>query len=104
MPSRPRCQTDRRAEAQAFNRAAADALNDLHGYALLLDAEYHRMGDRLNALARADRPPSAWSQLFRERADLAEELEAFRGAIAELRRELPQAARSPGCDRRRSRP
>jgi hypothetical protein len=88
MPNGPRCRPDSPASVQATDRRADDALTDLHGYALLLDAECHRMGDRLSELANETAPGTDLSTLVRQRADLAEELEAFRGAIAELRREL----------------
>jgi len=67
---------------------AYDALTDLHSYALLLDVECHRMGDRLTELVETNASPADLSKLVHQRADLAEELEALRGATADLRREL----------------
>ena len=83
------------APAQGHSRRADDALTDLHGYALLLGAECHRIGHRLTKLTQTTTSAADLSTLIRQRADLAEELEAFRGAIADLRREL-----SPTSSRR----
>jgi len=88
MRNEPHYQPDEPASTEAFSPRADDALTDLHSYALLLDAECHRMGDRLTELVETEASPADLSRLVRQRADLAEELEALRGATADLRREL----------------
>ena len=88
MRNEPLSPPDPPARPYAFDRRADDALTDLHCYALLLDTECHRMQDKLTELVETEASAAAWWRLARQRADLVEELEALRGAIAELRREL----------------
>jgi hypothetical protein len=64
-------------------------------YALLLDAEYHRLDDELGDLIENESSVSARSAHVRRRADRAEELQAFRRAITALRTEL--SARRDGA-------
>jgi hypothetical protein len=60
-----------------------DALTDLHTYALVLDAEWRRMGEQaagLRSINSAD-----VTEIEVRRAQVAEELEVLRATIAALR-------------------
>ena len=88
MRNEPLSRPDPPAPPYALDGRADDALTDLHCYALLLDTERHRMQDRLTELVETEASAADWWTLARQRADLVEELEALRGAIADLRRKL----------------
>jgi hypothetical protein len=62
-----------------------DALTDLHAYVLVLDAEWQRLGDRVDELAQSDVPSPDRVDLERRRAEITEELDALRSTIAALR-------------------
>jgi len=66
------------------------AMTDLAAYALNLDVEYSRLDKRLGELTEEECSPADLSALLRERAELAEELEEFRGAIAAFRERFTQ--------------
>jgi hypothetical protein len=71
----------------------ADALTDLAAYALELDTEYCRLDKRVGELTRQECSSADLWAVLSERAELAEELEEFRGAIASFREQLlPQYA------------
>jgi hypothetical protein len=71
-----------------LSKRESDALTDLAVYALNLDTEYHRLDDRVLELAQAGCSGADLWSVLRERAELAEELEEFRDAIAAFREQL----------------
>ncbi|MFZ0975572.1 MAG: hypothetical protein WAN22_25335 [Solirubrobacteraceae bacterium] len=58
-------------------------------YALTLDAEYHRLDDRLLELANTEPSTAELGTVLRERDEIAAEREAFRYAVVALREQLP---------------
>ena len=60
------------------------AVTDMCTYVLLLDAERRRLGERLQEEAAASPPPGERAQLRRVRAEMAEEVDALRLAVAAL--------------------
>jgi hypothetical protein len=63
-----------------------DALTDLYAYVLLLEAEWYRLGVRLEELAASESTTSeCLRQAARSRVEMAEELAALRETIAALR-------------------
>ena len=66
----------------------ADALTDLAAYALELDTECCRLDKRVGELTRQECSSADLWAVLSERAELAEELEEFRGAIASFREQL----------------
>jgi hypothetical protein len=75
---------------------ANDALTNLSVYALSLDAEYHRLDDRLLGLANTETAAAELGTVLRERDEIAAERDAFRHAVVALREQLP-----PGLKPRR---
>jgi hypothetical protein len=75
----------------------SDALTDLAAYALTLDIEYSRLDKRVGKLTQDECPAADLWALLHERAELAEEREEFRGAIAALREHLTRQYRT-GAD------
>jgi hypothetical protein len=71
---------------------ACGALTDLSAYALTLEAERHRLDDRVLELAEIDSSLEDRRGLLRERAEIAEELSALRGTIAALQEQVWQRA------------
>lgn len=71
-----------------LNQRVLDALTDLLAYALSLDIEYDLLDRRVEEFTREQRPAVDLRSLLRERAELAEEREEFRGAIASFREQL----------------
>jgi hypothetical protein len=71
-----------------LNQRMADALTDLAAYALELDTEYCRLDKRVGELTRQECSSADLWAVLSERAELAEELEEFRGAIASFREQL----------------
>ena len=71
-----------------MNQRVSDALTDLVAYALKLDVEYDLLDRRVEKLTREQGSAADLRSLLRERAELAEELEEFRGAIASFREQL----------------
>jgi hypothetical protein len=68
---------------------ANDALTNLSMYALTLDAEYHRLDDRLLELANTEPATAELGTVLRERDEIAAERVAFRYAVVALREQLP---------------
>lgn len=68
---------------------ANDALTNLSVYALTLDAEYHRLDDRLLELTNTEPPAAELGTVLRERDEIGAEREAFRYAVGALREQLP---------------
>jgi len=62
-----------------------DALTDLSAYALTLEAEHHRLGDRLLELAGNESSAAERRAVLSERNEISEELNAFRLAVTALR-------------------
>jgi hypothetical protein len=71
-----------------LDKRMSDALTDLAAYALNLDIEYDRLGKRVGELSEEQCSGADLSALLRERAELAEERQEFRGAIAAFREQL----------------
>jgi hypothetical protein len=59
-----------------------DALTDLDAYALLLEIQCQRLERRVIELANAGLSDAECLAQLRERAEMAEELTAFRSAVA----------------------
>jgi hypothetical protein len=72
------------------DQSVHDALTDLNVYALTLDAERHRLDDRLLELVEIESSVAERRALVRERDEIAEELMALRQAITALREQLRQ--------------
>lgn len=70
------------------NQRRSDALTDLAAYALELDTEYCRLDKRVGELTQQQCSAADLWAVLSERAELAEELEEFRGAIASFREQL----------------
>jgi len=68
-----------------FDPPLHDALTDLHTYALLLEADWVRVGHRIDALARDRGDCELVADLVEMRARMGEELEALRAAAGSLR-------------------
>jgi hypothetical protein len=67
------------------NQRIFDALTNLATYALKLDIEYCRLDKRLGELTQEECSATDLLAVMRERAELAEECQEFRGAIAAFR-------------------
>jgi hypothetical protein len=65
-----------------------EALTDLSAYALRFDFEVQRLNDRLAELAAAETSAAERRALMRERDEMVEELQAFRGAISAFQRDV----------------
>jgi hypothetical protein len=85
---RRRYQRDSRRDIGVPNERANEALTDLSAYALTLDVECHRLEDRMLELAQRESSAAERRALVRERAEMAEELNAFRRVISALARTL----------------
>lgn len=70
------------------NERVSDALTDLIAYALNLDMEYQRLDRRAGELTQEECSVADLRSVLRERAELAEEVQEFRGAIAAFREQL----------------
>jgi hypothetical protein len=62
-----------------------DALTDLHAYALILEADWQRLGELERRLARSGAAPVESVELAQRRAEMTEELQALRDTTAALR-------------------
>jgi hypothetical protein len=62
-----------------------DALTDLHAYALILEADWQRLGELERRPARSGAAPVESEELAQRRAEMTEELEALRATTAALR-------------------
>jgi hypothetical protein len=72
-----------------------DALTDLDAYALLLEIQCQRLETRVNELANAGSSDAECLAQLRERAEMAEELTAFRAAVAAFGEEVRGADYRP---------
>jgi hypothetical protein len=81
-------------DARDVNQRVHDAITDLSAYALTLDREYHRLTQRVLELAAQESSAAERSAVVRERAEIAEELSAFRRTIRALARAAPPARES----------
>lgn len=95
MPTAQRRHGDPRSHFGGPRERANDALTNLSVYALSLDAEYHRLDDRLLELANTEAAAAELGTVLRERDEIAAEREAFRHAVVALREQLPLGFR-PG--------
>jgi hypothetical protein len=87
---KPRFQREPRPVARELDQRVNDALTDLSAYALTLDTECHRLEVRVLELAQQESSASERRALLRKRAEMAEELSAFREVISALHEQLPQ--------------
>jgi len=94
MPTAQRRHRDPRPHFGGPRDRANDALTNLSVYALSLDAEYHRLDDRLLELANTEAAAAELGTVLRERDEIAAEREAFRHAVVALREQLPLGLRS----------
>jgi hypothetical protein len=62
-----------------------DALTDLHAYALILEADWQRLGELERRLAQSGDAPVDSAELAQRRAEMTEELQALRATTAALR-------------------
>jgi hypothetical protein len=62
-----------------------DALTDLHAYALMLEADWQRLGEPEPQPARFGTAPVEPVELAQRRAEITEELQALRDATVALR-------------------
>jgi hypothetical protein len=88
---------DQRAAPEGFDPRVHAAVTDMYAYVLLLDAERKRVGERLQdadevSAPSATSPPASdqRGQLSDLSAELAEELDALRIAVAHLHEEGSQ--------------
>ena len=65
-----------------------DALTDLAAYALIFEIERDRVQERVLELAATESAADERFELVRQRAEMTEELEAFRETIAALERHV----------------
>jgi hypothetical protein len=72
-----------------------DALTDLHAYVLLLDAEWQKLGERIEELTLSNSTSTECFELAQARLDMAEELAALRKTIALLRADADAAGSLP---------
>jgi hypothetical protein len=90
--TKPRSQRKPGRDAGDVDERVNDALTDLSAYALTLDAECHRLGERVLELATQESSSAERRAVVRERAERAEELSAFRRVIRALARAATPAA------------
>jgi hypothetical protein len=96
MKSAPRTRTthhsqrDRPRGGAGLEERVNDALTDLSAYALRLDIECHRLDRRFDELTDQESSAAERRALVQERAEIAEEISAFRRIIAALHEQFPQ--------------
>ena len=73
-----------------LDKRVNDALTDLRAYALTLDIECHRLGDRVLELAQQDSSAAERRAVVKERDDIVDELSEFRQVISDLQQQFPQ--------------
>lgn len=71
-----------------LNQRMCDAFTDLAAYALTLDMEHCRLDKRVGELTQEECSAADLWAVLRERAELAEECQEFRGAIAAFREQF----------------
>lgn len=81
---RPRIKRDPARRDDTAGKRADDAVTNLSAYALKLDAEYHRLEDRLRELLTGGAPAAELRAALREREELAAARDAFRRSVAAL--------------------
>jgi hypothetical protein len=86
MGTRPRSQRKRGPDAPVDDKRVDDAITDLSAYALSLDAERDRLDGRVMELAAQESSTAERRAVVRERAEIDEELSAFRRIIRALAR------------------
>lgn len=98
--TKPPSQRKSGVEAQDADERVNDALTDLSAYALKLDSECHRLGERVLELATRESSSAERRAVVRERAERAEELSAFRRFIKALARAAAPPAGPQAASRR----
>jgi hypothetical protein len=87
-------------EAGSLDPALHDAITDLNVYALMLEAEWIRLGERIAEMAADCSSADEGRQLTELRAQMGEELEALRDTATALRDHAPtHAAGATGAER-----
>jgi len=89
MPSAQRRHRNPKRHVRDASDRANDALTNLSAYALTLDAEYHRLDDRLLELTKTESAAAELGTVLRERDEIGAERDAFRYAVGALREQLP---------------
>jgi hypothetical protein len=102
MRPEPHSQNRPGSEDGVVDQSVNDALTDLSVYALTLDAERHRLGDRLLELAENDSSVAERRALLQERGEISEEATALRRTITALQEQV--SARSDGSEDQRLAP
>jgi hypothetical protein len=92
MGTKRRSQHEPGPDAPVDDERVNDAVTDLSAYALSLDAERHRLDDRFMELVEQDSSTAERREVVRERAEIEEELGAFRRIIRALARAARPAA------------
>ncbi|MBV9004048.1 MAG: hypothetical protein JOZ98_03245 [Solirubrobacterales bacterium] len=103
MPSKHRSQRELESESEPADQSAYEALTDLSAYALTLDAECHRLDDRIFALAEVESSVMERRELLRERDEISEELSALRHTITSLQDQIREQGQARGRRRPRER-
>ncbi len=85
MVRRAVSQRERQPSPVGLDPPLHDALTDLCTYVLLLDAEWERLGQRIEEVSRVSGNSQEGSELAEFRVRMAEELEALRTAVTALR-------------------
>lgn len=78
-------QREHRSSPVGLDPPLHDALTDLHTYVLLLDAEWERLGHRIDDVSRAHGSAEECFALTELRINMGEELDALRAAVTALR-------------------
>jgi hypothetical protein len=86
MGTKRRSQRKPGPDRRDVNERVNDAVTDLSAYALRMDAEWRRLDDRVLELAGQESSMAERRAVVRERAEIEEELSAFRGIIRALAR------------------
>jgi hypothetical protein len=89
---RPNPGAIRTPEAAGIDPALHDAITDLHVYALMLEAEWIRLGERIVEMAAESSSADEGRQLTELREQMGEELEALRDTVTALRDHAPARA------------
>jgi hypothetical protein len=88
MVTRYRARPEPESEGGDVGWSADDALTNLSAYALTLDGECHRLGDRLLELAKTESEAAERRAVLREHEEIEAELRAFRRAVTALREQV----------------
>lgn len=87
---------DQRSAPEGFDPRVHAAVTDMYAYMLLLDAERKGVGERPQEGDTVSAPPPQGAQVSDLRAELAEEVDALRVAVAALHEQgVVDASRTP---------